>query len=148
MKIILKQDINNVGNANDIVTVKDGYARNFLIPKGMAVMATPSAQKAHEEMLKQRQHKEAKLRAEAQAVADKLVTLKLKVGAKVSTTGKIFGSVNNIQLAEAIEKEGIQIERRNIKVDSEHIKELGTYKASVKIYRDIKAEVEFEVVED
>jgi large subunit ribosomal protein L9 len=148
MKIILKQDVNNIGNANDIVVVKDGYARNFLIPNGMAIMATPSAQKAHEEMLKQRQHKEAKLRADAQVIADKLAALKLKIGAKVSSTGKIFGSVNNIQLAEAIEKEGIQIERRNIKVDSEHIKELGTYKASVKVYRDIKVEVEFEVVED
>ena len=148
MKIILKQDVNNVGNANDIVEVKNGYARNYLIPKGMAILATPGAIKAHEEMMKQRQHKEAKLREEAQAIADKLKTLKLKVGAKVSSTGKIFGSVNNIQLAEAIEKEGIQIERRNIKVDSDHIKELGTYKATVKVYRDIKVEVEFEVVED
>lgn len=148
MKIILKQDVANLGHKNDVLTVKDGYARNFLIPKKMAVVGTPSVLKAHEEVLKQRQHKEVKLREEAEAIVKKLEELKIVVGAKTSTTGKIFGSVNNIQIAETLEKEGISIDRRNIKVDSDKIKEIGTYEASIKVYRDIKTKVQFEVVKD
>jgi len=148
MKIILKDDVNNLGHKNDVLVVKDGYARNFLIPKKRAVVATPSVLKAHEEMLKQRQHKEAKLREDAQSVVKKLEGLKIIVGAKTSSTGKIFGSVNNIQIADVLEKEGVIIDRRNIKVDSEKIKELGTYEASIKVYRDIKTKIQFEVVKD
>ena len=148
MKIILKQDIANLGHKNDVLTVKDGYARNFLIPKKMAVVGTPSVLKAHEEVLKQRQHKEVKLREEAEAIVKKLEELKIVVGAKTSSTGKIFGSVNNIQIAETLEKEGITIDRRNIKVDSDKIKEIGTYEASIKVYRDIKTKIQFEVVKD
>jgi len=148
MKIILKEDVNNLGHKNDVLVVKDGYARNFLIPKKKAVVATPSVLKAHEEVLKQRQHKEAKLREDAEAVVKKLEGLKVVVGAKTSSTGKIFGSVNNIQIAEVLEKEGIIIDRRNIKVDSDKIKELGTYEASIKVYRDIKTKIQFEVVKD
>ncbi len=148
MKIILKQDVTNLGHKNDIVTVKDGYARNFLIPKKMAVVGTPSVLKAHEEILKQQQHKETKLREEAEATVKKLEELKIVVGAKTSSTGKIFGSVNNIQIAETLEKEGIVIDRRNIKVDSEKIKELGTYEATIKIYRNIKTKIQFEVIKD
>ena len=146
MKIILKQDVTNLGHKNDIVTVKDGYARNFLIPKKMAVVGTPSVLKAHEEILKQQQHKEAKLRKEAEATVKKLEELKVVVGAKTSSTGKIFGSVNNIQIAEALEKEGIKVDRKNITINSEHIKEVGTYSATIKIYKDIKADVTFDVV--
>ena len=148
MKIILKKDIPNLGHKNDIVTVKDGYARNYLIPKKMAIAGIPSVIKSHEEMLKQREHKELKLRKEAEAILKKLESMKVKIGAKVSSTGKIFGSVNNIQIAEALEKEGIVIDRRNIKVDSDKIKELGSYNASVKIYRDIKTTIQFEVIKD
>ena len=137
-----------MGNKNDIVTVKDGYARNYLIPKKMAIAGIPSVIKSHEEMLKQREHKELKLRKEAEAILKKLESMKVKIGAKVSSTGKIFGSVNNIQIAEALEKEGIIIDRRNIKVDSDKIKELGSYNASVKIYRDIKTTIQFEVIKD
>ncbi len=148
MKIILKQDVTNLGHKNDVLTVKDGYARNFLIPKKMAVAGTPSVLKAHEEILKQRQHKEVKLREEAEAIVKKLEGLKIVVGAKTSSTGKIFGSVNNIQIAETLEKEGVTIDRRNIKVDSDKIKEIGTYEASIKVYRDIKTKIQFEVVKD
>lgn len=149
MKIILKQDVNNLGHHNDVVNVKNGYARNFLIPKGFAIICTPSALKAHEEVLKQRQHKEAKLRDEAEAMVKKIEGLSLVIGAKTSTTGKIFGSVNNIQIADALEKEGISIDRRNINVDSEKIKEVGNdYEASIKVYRDIKTKIKFEVVKE
>lgn len=148
MKIILKEDVNNLGHKNDVLVVKDGYARNFLIPKKKAVVATPSILKAHEEVLKQRQHKEVKLREDAEAVVKKLEGLKIVVGAKTSSTGKIFGSVNNIQIADTLEKEGVIIDRRNIKVDSEKIKELGTYEAFIKVYRDIKTKIQFEVVKD
>lgn len=149
MKIILKQDVNNLGHHNDVVNVKNGYARNFLIPKGFAIICTPPALKAHEEVLKQRQHKEAKLRDEAEAMVKKIEGLSLVIGAKTSTTGKIFGSVNNIQIADALEKEGISIDRRNINVDSEKIKEVGNdYEASIKVYRDIKTKIKFEVVKE
>ncbi len=148
MKIILKQDVTNLGHKNDIVTVKNGYARNFLIPKGKAVVGTSGVLKAHQEMLKQQAHKELKLREEAEAIVKKLEGMKVIIGAKTSSTGKIFGSVNNIQIAEALEKDGIVIDRRNIKVDSEKIKEVGNYEASIKIYRDIKTKIQFEVVKD
>ncbi len=148
MKIILKEDVNNLGHKNDVLVVKDGYALNFLIPKKKAVVATPSILKAHEELLKQRQRKEIKLREEAEVVVKKLEALKIIVGAKTSSTGKIFGSINNIQIADALEKEGITIDRHNIKVDSEKIKELGTYEASIKVYRDIKTKIKFEVIKD
>ena len=148
MKIILKQDIANLGHKHDVLTVKDGYARNYLIPKKMAVVGTPSVLKAHEEVLKQWHHKEVKLREEAEAIVKKLEGLKIVVGAKTSSTGKIFGSVNNIQIAETLEKEGITIDRRNIKVDSDKIKEIGTYEASIKVYRDIKTKIQFEVIKD
>jgi large subunit ribosomal protein L9 len=146
MEIILKEDIPNLGYKDDIVKVKDGYARNYLIPKGYAVQATPSAKKAHLEIMKQRAQKEEKIRKDAEATAEKIQNIKLKVLAKTSSTGKIFGSVNNIQIADALEKEGIKVDRKNITINAEHIKEVGTYTATVKIYKDIKAEVTFDVV--
>ena len=102
MEIILKQDVANLGHKDDIVTVKNGYAANYLIPQGFAIMATPSAKKVHAENLRQRAHKEAKIREEATALAAKLEGLTVKVTTKVSSAGKIFGSVNNIQVAEAL----------------------------------------------
>ncbi len=147
MEIILKQDVLNLGHADDIVTVRNGYATNYLIPQGMAIMATPSAKKMHAENLRQRAHKEAKIREDATALANKLNAASVKVATKVSSNGKVFGSVNNIQVAEALAAQGIEIDRRNVTfVGTDAIKEVGTYEAVVKIYRDITATVKVEVV--
>ncbi len=146
MKIILRQDIEKLGQKNDILTVKTGYARNYLIPKGLAVQATESALKIHNENLKQRAHKEEKIRGEAEKLAQKLAGVKLVIGAKVSSAGKIFGSVNTIQLAEALNAKGYEIDRRNILLGEDAIKEVGSYKAVVKLHRDVKVDLEFEVV--
>ncbi len=147
MEIILKQDVANLGHKDDIVTVKNGYAANYLIPQGYAIMATPSAKKVHAENLRQRAHKEAKIREDAAALAAKLEGLTVKVTTKVSAAGKIFGSVNNIQVAEALAALGHEIDRRNISfVDADNVKEVGTYEAVVKCYKDIKANVQVEVV--
>lgn len=145
MEIILKQDIANLGQKDDIVKVKDGYARNYLIPQGMATSATESAKKVLAENTKQRAHKEAKIKNEAALIAEKMKDLKLKIGAKTSTTGKIFGSVNTIMLAEALKEKGFEVDRKNILFDEEHIKEVGNYKAKVKLHREVSVEVEFEI---
>ena len=146
MEIILVQDLERLGNADDIITVKDGYARNYLIPQKRAIAATPTAKKVLAENIKQRAHKESKLREEAQAIAEKLVNKKIKIGAKVSTSGKIFGSVNTIQLAEAINKKGFEIDRKQIKLPGDSIKEVGTYTADVKLYKDVIVSIDFDVV--
>lgn len=147
MEIILKQDVANLGHKDDIVVVRNGYANNFLIPKGYAIAATPSAKKIHAENMKQRMHKEAKLREEAQALAGKLEGLMVQLATKVSSTGKIFGSVNNIQVAEALTAKGFEIDRRNITIIGEDkIQEVGVYEAVVKCYKDIKATIKIEVV--
>ncbi|MEA1878011.1 MAG: 50S ribosomal protein L9 [Bacteroidota bacterium] len=145
MDIILKKDVPNLGHQDDIISVKNGYGRNFLIPKGMAILATPSERKNHEEKLRQQAHKEEKLRLDAEAKAKKLSAVELKIGAKTSTTGKIFGSVNTIQIAEELNKKGFEIDRKNISLNEEAIKEIGTYTVSIKLYKDIKAELSFEV---
>lgn len=146
MKIILKQDMDKLGLKNDILSVKTGYARNYLIPKGYAIQATDSAVKMHNENLKQRAHKEEKIRAEAEKLAEKLALLKLVIGAKVSSAGKIFGSVNTIQLAEALNAKGFEIDRKNIILGEDIIKEIGNYKAVVKLHRDVRVDIDFEVV--
>ncbi len=148
MKIILRQDIEKVGQKDDIVTVKTGYARNYLIPRGYAIQATESAIKVHNENLRQRAHKEEKIRQEAEELAARLSELKLVIGAKVSSAGKIFGSVNTIQLAEAFGEKGFEIDRRNILLEEDAIKETGNYKAVVKLHREVKVEVDFEVVSE
>lgn len=145
MKIILKQDHEKLGQKNDILTVKTGYARNYLIPKGYAIQATDSAVKVHNENLKQRAHKEEKVKNEAEKIAEKLSTVKLVIGAKVSSAGKIFGSVNTIQIAEALKEKGFDIDRKNILLGDEAVKEVGHYKAVVKLHRDVKVNVDFEV---
>ncbi|HOD89130.1 MAG TPA: 50S ribosomal protein L9 [Bacteroidales bacterium] len=145
MEIILKQDVDNLGHKDEIVNVKPGYARNYLIPQGYAIMATASAKKVHEENMKQKAHKEAKLREDAEAVAEKMNGLSLRIGTKTSSTGKIFGSINTVMIAEALEKEGFNIERKNITLKGEAIKEVGNYEANVKIYKNIKVVVPFEV---
>ena len=145
MDIILKQDIPNLGHKDDIITVKDGYARNFLIPKGMAVNATASVKKMHKEILKQRSHKEEQIKLEAEGIADKMKDIKLTIGAKTSTKGKIFGSVNTIQLAEALKEEGFEIDRKDITIKEELIKEVGSYTATVKLHKEVNVEIPFEI---
>lgn len=146
MEIILKQDIPNLGYENEVVKVKDGYARNYLIPKGMAIMANETNRKVLEEVQRQKAFKEKKLREEAETQAKLLDKLELTIGAKAGTSGKIFGSVNAIQIADAIKEKGYEVDRKKIEVDGDAIKELGTYIAKVHLYKDIKAEVKFEVV--
>jgi large subunit ribosomal protein L9 len=147
MEIILKQDVPNLGHKDDMVTVRNGYATNYLIPQGFAIMATPSAKKMHEENLRQRAHKDAKVREEAEALAAKLEGTQVTLATKVSATGKIFGSVNNIQIAEALAEKGFDVDRRNIQITGEDaVKEVGVYDAVVKCHRDIKANIKIEVV--
>ena len=147
MEIILKQDVTNLGHKDDVVTVRNGYGANYLIPQGYAIMATPSAKKVLAENLKQRAHKEAKVRKEATDLAAKLEGKEFKLATKVSTTGKIFGSVNNIQVADALAAAGFDIDRRNITFTGEpNIKEVGVYDAVIKIYREIKANIKVEVI--
>ncbi|MCK9305893.1 MAG: 50S ribosomal protein L9 [Bacteroidales bacterium] len=147
MEIILKQDVPNLGHKDDIVTVRNGYAANYLIPQGFAIMATPSAKKVHAENLKQRAHKEAKIREEAQALAAKLEGIQVTLATKVSSTGKIFGSVNNIQVAEALAAKGFIVDRRDIAIEGEsNIKEIGIYNATVKCHREIKANIKIEII--
>ena len=144
-EIILKEDVPNLGSKDDIVKVRPGYGRNYLIPQGLAVLATKSALKVNAENKKQRAHKEEKLRLEASAIAEKLEGKKLTIGAKASSTGKIFGSVNNIQIAEALEKDGFTIDRKSILI-KDAVKELGSYTATVKLHRDVKVSIDFEVI--
>ncbi len=146
MEVILKQDVKNLGHKDEVVKVRPGYGRNYLIPQGFAMLATEGNRKMLAESVRQRAHKEEKLRTEASATAEKLAALTVQVGAKVGESGKIFGSVNAIQIAEALRKAGVEVDRKNINLDEEAIKQIGTYTAHVKIYKDIKADVKFEVV--
>lgn len=148
MDIILKKNVDGLGEVDDLVSVKDGYGRNYLIPNGIAVIATNSNKKVREENLRQRAHKIEKQKEEAQNLATSLGDMVVKVGAKAGENGKIFGSVTNLQLADALQKLGHNIDRKNIKIDQEPIKELGTFEATVKVYRDIEATLKFEVVEE
>ena len=146
MQVILIQDVDNLGGVNELITVKNGYARNFLIPKKMAVEANPSTLKQMEEKNKQSRKKEEKLLAEISKVTDVLKASPLKIGAKTGTSGKIFGSVTSLQIARAIrDQKGFEIDRRRIHI-TDDIKELGTYKASIDFGNGATTEVEFEVV--
>jgi large subunit ribosomal protein L9 len=146
MKVILLQDVVNLGNKDESVVVKDGYGRNYLIPKKLAILSTPSAEKILAENQKQRAHKEEKLKAEALKMADKLKTLTVVIGAKTSSTGKIFGSVNNIQVAEALREKGFDVDRKQITIKEDSIKEVGTHTARIKFHRDVVVDFDFEVV--
>lgn len=146
MEVILKKNVDNLGYANDVVTVKPGYGRNFLIPQGYAVLATASAKKAHAEIMKQKSHKESKVLAEAEELGTKLTGLSLSITTKVGESGKIFGSVNAIQLAEAIRKAGLEIDRKSLKITNEPIREVGTYEAVANLHKDVKTTFSFEVV--
>ncbi len=147
MEIILKQDIPNLGFKDDIVTVKDGYGRNYLIPKGMAILAIGYEKKKLAETLKQRAFKEEKVKKEAEKLAEKMEGIHVKIGAKVGTSGKIFGSVNALQIAEAIKKQfDIDIDRKRIVVDGDAIKEVGVYKAKINLHKEVRFDIKFEVV--
>lgn len=145
MELILKENVIGLGYKDDIVTVKDGYGRNYLIPTGKAVIASASAKKVLAEELKQRAHKLEKIKNDAQAVADKLATIEtIKISTKVSATGAIYGSVNNLHIAEELAKLGFSIDRKTIIVKD--VKEVGSYTAVVKLHKEVSAEIPFEVV--
>jgi large subunit ribosomal protein L9 len=144
MEIILKEDVINLGYKNDIVKVKDGYGRNYLIPQGLAVIATESAKKVVAENERQRAHKLAKIKGDAETIAAKLAGVSLTITAKVSESGTVFGGVGNAQVAEALAAKGFDIDRKAIVVDT--VKAVGSYVAVVKLHKDVKAEIPFEVV--
>lgn len=146
MQVILLEDIQNLGYKDDVVTVKSGYGRNYLLPQGKAVIATESAKKIVAENLKQRAHKLAKIKQDAEALAAKLEGIALTIGAKTSSTGTIFGSVTNIQIAEELEKLGHNIDRKLIVVKG--VKEVGKYTATVKLHKEVTVEIPFEVVSE
>ncbi|ABQ06494.1 MULTISPECIES: 50S ribosomal protein L9 [Flavobacterium] len=143
MEIILKQDVQNLGFKDDVVSVKPGYGRNFLIPQGFATLATPSAKKVLAENLKQRAHKEAKIVADAKALAETLKALEIKLTAKAGGE-KLFGSITNIDIAEALEKSGNAIDRKFI--TSGVVKRIGKYNATVRLHRDVIVELPYEIV--
>ena len=146
MELILKEDVTKLGLKDDIVTVKNGFGRNYLIPRGYAILATVTAKKIHTENQKQRAHKLEKIKNEALEIAKKLEGLSITIGAKASTSGKIFGSVNTIQIAEVVNKEGFKIERKNISIKEDQVKEIGKYTATIKLHREVKVDIEFVVV--
>ena len=145
MEIILKEDVVNLGYKNDIVMVKAGYGRNFLIPSGKAIMASPSAKKMLAEDLKQRAHKLEKIKNDAAEAAAKLEGIALTIATKVSSTGTIFGSVGTIQIADALAKLGHEVDRKSIVV-KDVVKEIGSYKAIVRLHKEVSVEIPFEVV--
>lgn len=147
MEIILKQDVYNLGLKDEVVKVKNGYGRNYLIPKGYAIEATGANKKILTETLKQRAFKEEKIKKEAQKIAESLKSLKITIGAKVGTSGKIFGSVNALQIAEAIKTQhNIEIDRKKIMVNGEAIKEVGAFTAKINLHKEVSVELPFEVV--
>lgn len=145
MEVILKQDIKNLGEKDDVVNVKAGYGRNFLIPQGFAQLATVSARKVLAENLKQAQFKQEKIRKDADAIAARLEGVTLSIGAKAGETGKIFGSINTIQIADALKKEGFEVDRRRITFDAEP-KFVGDYIANLNLHKEVKVKVPFTVV--
>jgi large subunit ribosomal protein L9 len=146
MEIILKLDVPNLGYANEKLNVKPGYARNYLIPQGLAIMATEQNKKILAENLKQKAHKQEKIKMSADELAKQLKDITVKIGAKAAESGRIFGSVNAIQIAQALKDQfNFDIDRRKIHVDQEHIKELGHYKAKINLHKEIQVEINFEV---
>lgn len=146
MELILRKDVENLGFKDDVVTVKPGYGRNFLIPQGAAVLATPSAKKVLEETIKQRSYKEKKQIDEAQKQADKLNGLDIKLTAKAGAGDKIYGSVTDADLADALAKEGVEIEKKYISIAGGNIKRLGQYEATLRFHREVVSNFAFDVV--
>ena len=147
MDVLLKKDVERLGSKDEIVTVKNGYGRNFLIPKGLAILATTSIKKMHAETLKQRAHKDEKLKKDASIALEKLTKQTFKVAAKVGENGKIFGSVTSVQLADALNSEGFSIDRKNIKLLTNNIKSTGTYEAEIVLHKEVRGKITFEVAE-
>lgn len=146
MEIILIQDVKNLGYKNDIVNVKPGYARNYLIPQGYAIVASSSARKILAENIRQQMFKQEKIKKQAEDLAALLEGLSLRIPAKAAATGKIFGSVNNVQIADAIkEAKNIDIDRKQISIDNESIKEVGNYTAKIRLHKEVAVEISFEV---
>lgn len=146
MDVILKKDIPNLGYATEIVKVRDGYGRNYLIPQGFAILATEANKKMNAETLKQKAFKEDKVRNEAEALAKLLESVTVKIGAKVASTGKIFGSVNSLQIAEALKEQfNYDVDRKKIHIDGDSIKEVGEYKAKVMLHKGVSIMINFEV---
>ena len=146
MEVILKKNVDNLGYANEIVTVKPGYGRNFLIPQGYGILATASAKKAHAEIMKQKSHKDSKILVEAQELGAKIEATAVKIVTKVGEKGKIFGSVNTVQLSEALKAEGIDIDRKSLKIKEEPVREIGSYEATANLHKDVQSTFTFEVV--
>jgi len=148
MEVLLKKNMENLGEKDEIVTVKNGFGRNYLIPRGIAVIATESIKKMNAETLRQRAHKLEKIKLEAEKLAKKLEKAKIVVGAKVGEQGKIFGSVSNVQLATSLQDAGYNIERKDITLADNSIKTIGKYKAEIKVFKGITVNIEFEVAEE
>ncbi len=146
MELILKQDVEGLGFKDDVVTVKNGYGRNFLIPQGNAILATVSAKKVLAENLKQRAFKEKKIVDDANGIAEAIKALEIKISAKVGSGDKLFGSVNNINIAEALEKAGHAIDKKFISVSGGNIKRLGKYNAAIRLHREVSVELPFEII--
>jgi large subunit ribosomal protein L9 len=146
MEVILKEDVKNVGDKDEVVKVRDGFGRNYLIPRGLAVVATESAKKAAAEIQKQRSFKEEKLKKEAQESAAKIEKIVLSIGTKAGENGKIFGSVTPVQIADALKAKGFPIDRKQITLPDEHIKTIGTYSAQLTLHKEVKVKLNFEVV--
>ena len=146
MELILKKNVDKLGFKDEVVNVKPGYGRNFLIPQGYAALATDSAKKAHAEVMKQRAHKDSKIKDEAVAIAAKLEGLSIKVIAKAGESGKIFGSVTSVQLSDSLKAAGLEIERKSLKIVNEPIREVGTFEGIAILHKDVKQNFKFEVV--
>ncbi|MGB3848322.1 MAG: 50S ribosomal protein L9 [Tunicatimonas sp.] len=146
MEIILKEDIKNLGYKDDIVNVKGGYGRNFLIPQGMAVIASPSNKKMIQENIRQAAHKADKVKKDAEEIAKKLEGMTLQIPAKAGETGKIFGSVTTLQISDALKEKGLEIERKRININSD-IKTLGDYTAEIALHKEVRPEINIQVVE-
>lgn len=146
MEVILKKTVDKLGFKDELVVVKPGYGRNFLIPQGYAELATASAKKAHAETMKQRSHKESKILAEAEAICAKLNDFSITIATKAGENGKIFGSVNTVQISEALKKEGFEIDRKALKIKQDPIREVGTYEGEANIHKGVKATFKIEVI--
>lgn len=147
MEVILKKDVKHLGYKDDVVTVKPGYGRNFLIPKNFAALATVSLKKVLKETVKQRAFKDQKIKDAAEATAAKLKDTVIKVGAKVGESGKIFGSVTSVQIADTLNKLGIEVDRKNITLGADGVKTIGTYTAEIRFHKDVIETLTYEVVE-
>ena len=148
MEVLLKKDIDRLGSKDDLVVVKNGFGRNFLIPKGFAILATDSVKKMHKEILKQRSHKDNQLKEEATKIYEKMSKKTFQVPAKVGENGKIFGSITNIQIADSLDKAGFKVERKNITLSSGNLKSIGKFEADIVLHKEVKGKISFEIVEE